>query len=132
MDTYVPTGETYPILLQTTDGQLNELTDKELYALYTVLAILTTPLYAIPDMPSFGVRLYQLKHKLFTAAGELDTERLTQILNDDIKRVLSDEYASLVRVYVKRVTGDEQQRTVYLEVVVELASNKSIPLNLKL
>jgi len=118
----------YRTLLRKIDNTLVSTNDIELYALYTVISVLTTPMYSIPEYPEFGTRYWLLKHKLSTS-DKVTANSIQTLIAEDLKRSIPETLLDLVNVNVTNVTSDNQN--LMIEITVSLKSGRrSIKLEL--
>ena len=118
----------YRTLLRKIDNTLVSTNDIELYALYTVISVLTTSMYSIPEYPEFGTRYWLLKHKLSTS-DKVTANSIQTLIAEDLKRSIPETLLDLVNVNVTNVTSDNQN--LMIEITVSLKSGRrSIKLEL--
>jgi len=115
----------YKTLMFTTDKKLVELDDIEKYAFYTVLSVLSTPKYSIPENPGFGTRYWHFKHRLTT---QIDKAEIQAMIQEDLNENVPSALLDLVEVVVRDVKIDEAKNQMTIELEISLKSGKKIHL----
>jgi len=117
----------YKTLMFTTDKKLVELDDIEKYAFYTVLSVLSTPKYSIPENPGFGTRYWYFKHRLST---KIDKAEIEAMIQEDLDENVPSALLDLVNIEIKDISIDKQQNLITISLEISLKSGKRIHLTL--